>query len=77
MGYKGGVNMAVNTKENIKNLIGQIPFAAELYWLVRQQGSTIQSRFSLEKLDKNIPDLIEAVTQLQKDNDNGENVFIF
>ena len=69
--------MAVNTKENIKNLIGQIPFAAELYWLVRQQGSTIQSRFSLEKLDKNIPDLIEAVTQLQKDNDNGENVFIF
>ncbi len=30
--------MAVPGKEAIKNILGQIPFTAELYWLVRQRG---------------------------------------
>ena len=69
--------MANNTKENIKNLIGQIPFAAELYWLVRQQGSTIQSRFSLQKLEEVIPELVDTVSKSDVSSKTGKNVFVF
>lgn len=69
--------MAINTKENIKNLIGQIPFAAELYWLVRQQGSTIQSRFSLQKLEEVIPELVDTVSKSDVSSKTGKNVFVF
>ena len=71
------MNMAVNTKDNIKNLIGQIPFTAELYWLVRQQGNTIQSRFSLQKLEENIPDLVNNVKNSGVEAGSGKKVFVF
>ena len=42
--------MRVSGKETIKNILGQIPFTAELYWLVRQRGGPLHSRFSLRGL---------------------------
>ena len=52
--------MAALGKEAIKNILGQIPFTAELYWLVRQRGKPIASRFSLKKLQMALPDLVAA-----------------
>jgi hypothetical protein len=45
-------------RDNIKNVLGQIPFTAELYWLVRQKGKPLQSRFSLKHLQAAMPELV-------------------
>ena len=39
--------MKVVGKEVVKQLLGEVPFTAELYWLLRQRGKPLQSRFSL------------------------------
>ena len=57
--------MAFSTKEDLKNLISQIPFMAELYWLVRNRGKPIQSRFSLQNLDAAIPELLAQAQEIR------------
>jgi hypothetical protein len=37
--------MKVAGKEVVKQLLGEVPFTAELYWLLRQRGKPLQSRF--------------------------------
>jgi len=69
--------MVVATKENIKNVLGQIPFAAELYWLMRQNGKPIQSRFSLKRLQEMMPEILVEAAALKKTNTAAKNVFIF
>lgn len=63
--------------ETIKNILGQIPFTAELYWLVRQRGQPIHSRFSLKNLSENLPEITSQVKILRESADPGRNVFIF
>jgi hypothetical protein len=69
--------MTVSRKEGIKNILGQIPFTAELYWLVRQRGRPLQSRFSLKHLQEEMPQLIAQTTALRSEQKNGRNIFIF
>jgi hypothetical protein len=73
--------MAIASKDSVKNLIGQIPYAAELYWLVRQNGKPIQSRFSLKRLQETMPDLVADVQTLRTANATtnveGKKVFLF
>lgn len=64
-------------KENIKNLLGQIPFTAEIYWLVRQKGRPIQSRFSLKHLQAALPEITQEANRLCRETKPGRNVFIF
>ncbi|MCJ7623287.1 MAG: hypothetical protein MUO76_07270 [Anaerolineaceae bacterium] len=63
--------------ETIKNILGQIPFTAELYWLVRQRGQPIHSRFSLKNLGEHLPEITSQVRLLRESADPGRNVFIF
>lgn len=66
------------SKQTVKNILGQIPFTAELYWLVRQRGSPIASRFSLKRLQAALPELVSQGTTLRQQADHkGKNVFIF
>ncbi|MBI9049619.1 MAG: hypothetical protein JEZ00_09385 [Anaerolineaceae bacterium] len=76
--------MAFSTKDDLKNLISQIPFMAELYWLVRNRGKPIQSRFSLQNLEAALPNMIEQAQELRKSKNEHQdepfanrNVFIF
>ncbi len=69
--------MTLTRKDSIKNVLGQIPFTAELYWLVRQRGSPLQSRYSLKNLQAAIPELMAQATHFQKDNPNARKVFVF
>jgi hypothetical protein len=68
-------------RDNIKNVLGQIPFTAELYWLVRQKGKPLQSRFSLKHLQAAMPELVEQATLLRSAQQGkgitGKNIFIF
>ena len=38
--------MKVAGKEVVKQLLGEIPFTAELYWLVRQRGKPVEPIFA-------------------------------
>jgi hypothetical protein len=58
--------MAFSTKDDLKNLISQIPFMAELYWLVRNRGKPIQSRFSLHNLEAALPDMVKQAQELRE-----------
>lgn len=64
-------------KETIKKILGQIPFTAELYWLVRQRGNPIQTRFSLKKLQTTLPEIISEVNELRPIKPSGKKVFLF
>jgi len=50
--------MAVSGKRQL-NTSWAIPFTAEIYWLTRQKGGPLNSRFSLKGLQAAIPDLIK------------------
>ncbi len=69
--------MAVPGKEALKSILGQIPFTAELYWLVRQRGKPIATRFSLKHLQAAMPDLVAQATLLRKPAENPRRIFLF
>jgi hypothetical protein len=78
MESRGTTGMTISGKETLKRLLGQVPFTAELYWLVRQNGKPIQSRFSLKHLQEAIPGMVEqAIALKQSAPHGGKNVFIF
>ncbi len=64
-------------KQVIKQFLGQIPFTAELYWLLRQGGKPIQTRFTLKHLQAELPDLMAQATELRKQAPVGKKVFLF
>ncbi len=69
--------MKVAGKQVIKNLLGQIPFTAELYWLMRQNGRPIQTRFSLKHLQAELPEIVAQAVELRRGAPSGKKVFIF
>lgn len=69
--------MKVAGKEVVKQLLGEVPFTAELYWLLRQRNKPLQSRFSLRHLQTEFPEIIQQASQLKKLAPAGRKVFIF
>ena len=69
--------MRVSGKETIKNILGQIPFTAELYWLVRQRGGPLQSRFSLRGLQAELPGIIADVKARKQEGPVKKKIFLF
>lgn len=69
--------MTVASKQTIKNILGQIPFTAELYWLVRQRGHPITSRFSLKHLQSAMPELVSQGMAFRRNAKEGKKIFIF
>ena len=69
--------MTAVSREAIKKLLGQIPFTAELYWLARQRGKPITSRFSLKHLQAAMPELVAKATILRQSAKPGKNVLLF
>lgn len=53
-------------KEVVKQLLGEVPFTAELYWLLRQRGKPLQSRFSLRHLQAELPEMVRQAEALRK-----------
>ena len=69
--------MTISGKEAVKQLLGQIPFTAELYWLLRQRGKPLHSRFSLRHLQEAMPELVTQAAELRQHARPGRNIFIF
>ncbi len=43
-------------KRKIKNLLGDLPWTAEAYWLLRQHGRPLSRSFSLARVEKKLPE---------------------
>jgi hypothetical protein len=69
--------MPSKSKDIIKEVLGQIPFSAELYWLIRQRNKPFNSHFSLKSLETKIPELLQETLKYQAKAPEGKRIFIF
>jgi hypothetical protein len=53
-------------KASLKRLLGELPFTAELYWQMRQNGKPLNRSFSLRRAAKRLPDWRTAVQSSQQ-----------
>jgi len=70
--------MPTGKKDALKRVLGEIPLAAELYWLVRQQKNPVHSRFALHHLAEKLPEMAEEARKIrEKSQPTGKKIFIF
>ena len=67
----------MNPKSLIKNLVGELPFSADIYWLLRHRGRTFNSRFDMEALATCLPEVMAQVKPYIESAPNGKKVFFF
>ncbi len=58
--------MSFLSKRTIKQVLGEIPFTAEVYWQLRQQGRPLNKSFSLAKLERALPSWSEQAARARK-----------
>jgi hypothetical protein len=46
--------MKLVSRQDLKNILGQIPLTAEAYWSIRQPGKPVTPEFALDKLEQSI-----------------------
>ncbi len=72
------VEPSTRAKDLIKNMLGQVPLTAELYWLMSRNDKALNSRFSLKNLDHNLPEIVADVTAMRASSKAvGKKIFIF
>jgi hypothetical protein len=64
-------------KALIKELLGEMPFTVEAYWLLRHHDKKIHSRFNLEALAARLPGMVAQVTPYAQSIPGGKKIFIF
>jgi hypothetical protein len=64
-------------KALIKDLLGDLPFTAEFYWLLRHRDGKIRSRFNLEGLAARLPKLVAEIAPYLDSASPGKKIFIF
>jgi hypothetical protein len=67
----------MNQKNLIKNLIGAMPFSADIYWLLRNRDKKFHSRFDMDALAARLPELIAQVKPFSESASGGKKVFFF
>ena len=68
----------MNPKALLKNLMGELPFSADIYWLLRDRGRTFQSRFDMEALATRLPKVMaQAKPFIESAPATGKKVFFF
>ena len=70
-------------KRDLKNILGDLPFTAEIYWTLIQAGRPPVGGFSLSRLKKALPDWVSQVNDILKRTGNdrggkgGKKVLVF
>ncbi|MCD6356277.1 MAG: hypothetical protein J7L66_03230 [Anaerolineaceae bacterium] len=71
-------NSKMAAKNIIKSVLGQVPLTAEIYWLIRHRDKSLNSRFSLKRLDENLASMLMQVKKRRpKLGKDRKKVFIF
>src|SRR3972149_2225558 len=47
--------MKRSTRDTLKDLLGDLPFTAEVYWHLRQPGKPLSADFTLDNLQERLP----------------------
>jgi hypothetical protein len=66
----------MNTRTKVKEVLGRVPLAADLDWVLRHRDGRINSRFRLQALDEATPRLLDDLSHLPTPRD-GRKVFFF
>ena len=61
----------------VKQILGEMPLTAELYWLLRHRDGTLNSRYSLRQIKNHFPGMIADTEIFRQKNQPKEKVFIF
>lgn len=69
--------MTNNAADTFKNILGEIPYTAELYWMLRSRNKPIRSRFTLANLQKHLPLVIADIAPLAEQAPKGRKVLLF
>jgi hypothetical protein len=77
--------MRMVSKQDLKNILGQIPLTAEAYWYLRQSGKPVTPEFALDHLEQSIPvwrDQVMAfkartTSDYSSESNNHKRIFIF
>jgi len=64
-------------KRAIKELLGEVPLAAELYWQVRQQGRPLSKSGSLRRTQKRLVEWVNQAAEARPAHPSGQKVMLF
>ncbi len=67
----------MRTVDFIKNILGDLPYTAELYWLLRHRDQKLHSRFNLELLTNRLPEMVAQVAPHAAAAPAGKKIFYF
>jgi hypothetical protein len=67
----------MKAKELIKDVMGELPFTVDIYWLLRQRYRKFNSRFNLDDLTAFLPGLIAQTKAFAEKAPQGKKVFFF
>ena len=65
------------TKSALRNILGDMPFTAEIDWAIRQKNRPRQDHFNLDRLQKSLPAARAVVEPFAKNAKPGKNVLFF
>jgi len=64
-------------RKTIKKILGEIPYTAELYWLLVQRHKPWQAHFNLDFLESVLPEAVAQAQEHKASGIAGKRVFIF
>lgn len=65
------------TRTKVKDWLGGLPLAAEAYWYLRQPGKPLRENFSLDRLEKHLPEWAVQVEKMRQVTPPGKHVLLF
>ena len=66
----------MKSKATAKKILGDLPIAADIYWLLRQSEDPPTKTFYLNKLEKALPGWIDQVTNSPFLNQPGKRILV-
>jgi len=65
------------TKSALRSALGELPFTAELDWMLRHKNRAHHDHFSLERLKKSLPDAVKTAETFAASAKPGKNILFF
>lgn len=60
--------MNLVTKQQLKQVLGSVPWTAELYWQLRQPGKPLSKSFSLRRIENALPEWLAMAGEARQEN---------
>lgn len=64
-------------KSTLKNILGDLPFTAEIDWMIRSKNRPRKDHFNLDRLQKSLPAAVEVVKPFAESATSGKKVLFF